>query len=45
MEDSSIPYPRGGPGEGRLYPLMMAVARGEKDKAAIAHTFRELAGQ
>ena len=31
--------------EGRLYPLMMAVARGEKDKSAIAHTFRELAGE
>ena len=31
--------------EGKLYPLMMAVARGEKDKSAIAHTFRELADQ
>ena len=31
--------------EGRLYPLMMAVARGEKDKAVIAHAFGELAGQ
>ena len=30
--------------EGRLYARMMAVARGEKDKSAIAHTFRELAG-
>ena len=28
--------------EGALYPLMMAVARGEKDKSEIAHTLREL---
>jgi death-on-curing protein len=28
--------------EGTLYPLMMAVARGEKGKSEIAQTFREL---
>ena len=28
--------------EGALYPLMMAVARGEKDKSEIAYTLREL---
>lgn len=28
--------------EGTLYPLMVAVARGEKDKSEIAYTLREL---